>query len=416
MYINIRSFIFVGFLILSSFLLISCNTPNKKQTTVLIVSGWQDVNIGDIAHTPGLLHLVEQNMPDAKIILWKVDDSEWVVDFLKKNFPQVEIIQGRPENNPMIDSVMNIADVFIHGSAPWLVASDHVKKWMSLSDKPFGFFGVTFEDPSQEHVEILKKASFIFPRDSESIQHLKRAGIEGKHVIFGPDATFALHIRDEYNALDFMNKHQLKEKEFLCVVTRLRKSPYWWKHPDYFTQEEITKRTALNQEWKHDDNDKLITAIIHWVRTMQKPVVICPEMDYQVKIWDELIIDKLPEDVKPFIIKHDYWLPDEAISLYSRAHSIISMECHTVIMAIAAGVPVLHLRQPQDTIKGQMFYDLLLGKWVFEIEESTGEQIVEQLSEIIQDYPKALQSIQTAQSVVEQQYKICFELLKESIR
>ena len=28
----------------------------KKNPYLLVVSGWQDVNIGDIAHTPGLLH------------------------------------------------------------------------------------------------------------------------------------------------------------------------------------------------------------------------------------------------------------------------------------------------------------------------------------------------------------------------
>jgi hypothetical protein len=28
----------------------------KKNPTIILVSGWQDVNIGDIAHTPGMLH------------------------------------------------------------------------------------------------------------------------------------------------------------------------------------------------------------------------------------------------------------------------------------------------------------------------------------------------------------------------
>lgn len=30
----------------------------KKKPYLLVVSGWQDVNIGDIAHTPGLLHIL----------------------------------------------------------------------------------------------------------------------------------------------------------------------------------------------------------------------------------------------------------------------------------------------------------------------------------------------------------------------
>ncbi len=40
---------------------------SKKNPTILLVSGWQDVNIGDIAHTPGLLHVLETFLPEAKI-------------------------------------------------------------------------------------------------------------------------------------------------------------------------------------------------------------------------------------------------------------------------------------------------------------------------------------------------------------
>ena len=43
----------------------------KKNPVILLVSGWQDVNIGDIGHTPGLLHVLETFLPQAKVILWK---------------------------------------------------------------------------------------------------------------------------------------------------------------------------------------------------------------------------------------------------------------------------------------------------------------------------------------------------------
>jgi hypothetical protein len=32
---------------------------NGKKPHILLVSGWQTVNIGDIAHTPGLIHLLK---------------------------------------------------------------------------------------------------------------------------------------------------------------------------------------------------------------------------------------------------------------------------------------------------------------------------------------------------------------------
>lgn len=47
------------------------NRSVDSPKTILLVSGWQDVNIGDIAHTPGLIHVLKTFLPDYKIILWK---------------------------------------------------------------------------------------------------------------------------------------------------------------------------------------------------------------------------------------------------------------------------------------------------------------------------------------------------------
>lgn len=60
----------------------------KKNPYLLVVSGWQDVNIGDIAHTPGLLHILQMHLPDATITLWKRSKSEKVEALLKKNFSE----------------------------------------------------------------------------------------------------------------------------------------------------------------------------------------------------------------------------------------------------------------------------------------------------------------------------------------
>ena len=53
-----------------------------------------------------------------------------------------------------------------------------------------------------------------------------------------------------------------------------------------------------------------------------------------------------------------------------RAHAVISMECHSPIIAAAQRTPFFYLRQPEDTIKGQMYYDIGLSDWVFEIDDA----------------------------------------------
>ena len=66
---------------------------------ILIVSGWQDVNIGDIAHTPGLLTVLQTFLPNTKLVLWEKNVGQEVRSWLQKNFPKVEIIQGTVEKD-----------------------------------------------------------------------------------------------------------------------------------------------------------------------------------------------------------------------------------------------------------------------------------------------------------------------------
>jgi hypothetical protein len=145
--------------------------------------------------------------------------------------------------------------------------------------------------------------------------------------------------------------------------------------------------------------------MITWVRETGNSVLICPEMTYEVGIMDELLINPLPDDVKPFIVKRGYWLPDEAASIYAKAHTVLSFECHSPIIAAANGTPCFYLRQPEDTIKGQMYYDLGFNDWVFEMDQTTGKQIADRLREVWKDYGKAKLKLKVSMDQVANIYK-----------
>lgn len=134
----------------------------KKNSIILLVSGWQDVNIGDIGHTPGLLHILETFLPEAKVILWKRSNSEEVKKLLNKNFPKVNIIYGsvnagKDADNPEVLKAFKEADLMVHGSGPSLVGADNLASWVKHTTKPFGVFGTTLENPGEYHQGILKK-------------------------------------------------------------------------------------------------------------------------------------------------------------------------------------------------------------------------------------------------------------------
>ncbi|GAB3005359.1 polysaccharide pyruvyl transferase family protein [Cyclobacterium sediminis] len=379
--------------------------------TILLVSGWQDVNIGDIAHTPGLIHVLKTFLPDYKIILWKKSRGEKVKALLKKNFPDVKIIYGSVAKDGTVEekevlNAINTADIMIHGSGPSVVGQDCLEVWMKYTSKPFGIFGTTIQSISLSLKRVLNASHFIFTRETASLQVLEQHGLSGNLISFAPDATFFFNLRDEKKGLSFLEEHHLKEKEFICVIPRLRYTPYHKIKKVDWSAEKIREVETTNEKYKEVDHGKLRMAMIEWVRQTGKKVLVCPEMTYQVDIMDELLIDPLPGDVKAKVIKREYWLPDEAASIYARAHSVLSFECHSPIIAAANGTPMFYLRQPEDTIKGQMYYDLGLADWVFEIEESEGEQIASKLMEIWKDYKGAECKLAEAMDKVDTIYKV----------
>ncbi len=98
----------------------------------------------------------------------------------------------------------------------------------------------------------------------------------------------------------------------------------------------------------------------------------------------------LPEDVKAKVVRRKtFWLPDEAASVYARAAAVVSFECHSPIIAASMGTPCLYLHQPEDGIKGQMWKDVGLGDWYFEIEQASGAAIAARVLEIAGNPSKA---------------------------
>jgi len=400
-----------GYLLAGS---IACTTEatEKKNLTILLVSGWQDVNIGDIAHTPGLLHVLDIFLPEAKIILWKRSNGEEVKKLLNRNFPKVKILYGSVDaeknvSNPEIMEAFVQADIMIHGSGPGLVGGDNLASWIKHTSKPFGVFGTTLQSPSEYQVGILKKASFIFTRETLSIDHLKKAGISGNHIAFAPDATFFLNIQDKDKANIFLKENRLEDKKFICAIPRLRYTPYHLFNPNNngWSAEKIKQVEETNLKYKEIDHAKLREAMIAWVRETGNKVLVCPEMTYQVDIMDELLIDPLPADIKPFVIKRGYWLPDEACSVYVKSPTVLSFECHSSIIAAANGTPMFYLRQPEDTIKGQMYYDLGFDDWTFEIDQTSGILLANRLREVWKNYDKANAKLAVSMNKVARIYK-----------
>jgi len=371
----------------------AADAPRK----ILLRSSWQTVNIGDIAHTPGMLTLLEKHRPHDTVTLWPSGISDDVVKLLSTRFPKLKWARTADEQN----AALAACDFFLHGSGPGLVGREAAER-ARVAGKPYGFAGVTLSDDELKNQrELLAGAKFVFTRDTDSLKALQNAGIKEPKTAFGPDATFALDLRDEPAADKLLKEHQLEAGQFLCAVPRLRWTPYWEIHPE--RTKPNPQRSAVNEAFADRDHAKMREAIVAWVTEFKRKVFLVPEMTYAVSRLRPLLYDPLPEAVKPSVaVMERYWLTAEAASVYARAAAVISFEMHSPIMAVSAGTPAMLLRQPTDTRKGQMWRDVGLEQWIFEIDSSTGKQIAERLVELGKDLKASRQAAEKARTFAQE--------------
>lgn len=348
-------------------------TPGGRPRRILLRSSWQTVNIGDIAHTPGLLSILRQHLPEAEITLWPSNVDNGVEALLRAEFPKLKIAKPR---SPQLKQAFDKCDFLLHGSGASIVAEKDLVHWHNETGKPYGIYGITFPMKASSSttarsdaamtgsVEVLNKARFVFFRDSKSLALAKKLGATCPVMEFGPDAAFACDLRDSAKATAFLTTHDLKEGRFLCCIPRLRYTPYWTikKHVAF----NKTKH-ARNEQMKEHDHAPLREAIVEVVRQTDLKVLICPEDRTQMAVGKQMLYDKLPSDVlKSVVWRPNYWLTGEAVSVYIRSAGLFGNEMHSPIMSIGHGIPAIVCRFKEQTSKGFMWSDIGLEEWLFD--------------------------------------------------
>ncbi len=387
------------------------NSKSNSSPTIILRSGWQPINIGDITHSPGVIRLINTYIPEAQVVFWPFNSTDEVDAMLQHEFPDLKIVHGGSDGNGMpqdeeIRKIYEYADLFMHGSGAGVYLHSNMRAWHEIMKKPYGTYGVTVSNVNDDIRSLLQNAAFVFCRETLSVYNVKTAGINKPIVDFAPDGTFAIELLNEAKAEQFLAQKGLKEKEFICVIPRLRYTPYHKLREVGWSQERIDQVETTNEKYAETDHAKLRYVITEWVRQTGKQVLLCPEMTYQLDVIDPLLYNPLPDDVKKNVkVRETFWLPDEAASVYKRAHTVISVECHSPIIASTVGTPAFYVRQPEDTIKGQMYYDIGLDDWVFEIDEITGQDIFHQLMKVNRNYTMAKLKQSNALRIVRERHR-----------
>jgi polysaccharide pyruvyl transferase WcaK-like protein len=383
----------------------------NQRKTILLCSSWQTFNIGDIAHTPGVMTILEKQLPQVDVILWPHDVGNGVKEILQKRFPKYPIVQTPEE----VAAAFQKSDLLLHGSGPSLVGRQSIVKWVKETGKPYGIYGITFPGiyaakdvvikATPLDTELVNKAAFAFFRDSVSLKFAKDSGITCPIMEFAPDGTFAVDLHNDEAAISFLKEHQLEEGKFMCCIPRYRFTEEWLAKGKNrpFNQD----RMDYNNKMKEHDNAPLREAITQVVRQTSLKVLICPEDETHVALGKSLLLDHLPDDVKQKVVWRDrYWLTDEALSTYKRSAGLFGLEQHSPIICIGQGVPAVVGRFYEQSTKGFMWKDIGLGDWLFDMDvPGDVERLVPTVLSIAKDPKSARAKAIKARSFVEKRQK-----------
>lgn len=347
-----------------------------RPARILLRSSWQTINIGDIAHTPGLLATLERELPSVGVTLWPSSIADGVEEMLRRRFPRLVIATDRAA----IDAAFAECDLLLHGSGPSLVAEKDVARWRDTTGKPFGVYGITLpQTPSTataatapeamaRTIDLLSDARFVYFRDTPSLGLARDLGCRCPVMEFGPDSAFGTDLRDDQRAEAFLSAHGLEAGKYLCCIPRLRYTPQW-SIPEKKQRFDPVKH-ARNDAMREHDHAPLRAAISRVVRETGLKVLVCPEDRTHMALGRERIVERLPDDVRRAVVwRPDYWLTDEAVSTFTRSAGLFGNEMHSPIMCVGNDVPAIVCRFAEQTSKGLMWRDIGLGDWLFDLDD-----------------------------------------------
>lgn len=390
---------------------------------ICVAALWHTVNIGDIAHGPGLARLIERYLPGVAVSFWpRRPPTPEIRAMLARALPQVRVIEGvvseeGQPSSPEFAAALAQCNLMILGSGGY--HDSPLRHWRKVSRRPFGVFGNGFESMSSMPAEVaerLNASEFVYGRETLSADTLKRFGITAPGLTFCPDSTFGFDLRDERRADELLARSGLQRGKFLCVIPNLRYTPHWKAYGLKPTEKDL-RGEKINAECKAQDHAAVREMIIAWVRQTGLKVLACPEMTYQMELAKEQWIDPLPDDVRPNVAwQAKFWMPDEAAAVYARALAVVSLECHSPILALAAGTPAIHIQLPTDTRKAQMFRDIGVGQWLHEVAALDGPKLTAQVLEIHANPQAARAKVKAAMDRVHAIYKDVFTRVAEALR
>lgn len=388
--------------------------PRQRRAarTILLYSGWQTVNIGDVGHSPGTLRYLEEADPDAELTLWLSQANPAVVRMLRQRFPRVSLVRGTLDaegraSTPSLQQAFARADLLIcnsgmHFNRFWDGPVDLLRACVHQR-KRFGLYGQSFDGFATEDRpamrRLLSEAAFIGTRDVDSLYYLRRMGVHRPRMAFVPDGCFGIDVQDHAAADRFLGRCELEPGRYMTLTIRTHSPKLGGGSSALNPARPTEAQRRENQAWARS----LRRVIVYWIRRTGLPVLLAPEVDKEIPAAKDFLLDRLPPAMRPWVHHRDtFWNVDEAASVYARARLVLSMEPHSCIIALANGTPAIHWYSQCHGVKAGMFRDIGLPEWLFDIDRDPVGAIAGEADWIHRHQPEARRRVAYAMQGVHQ--------------
>lgn len=241
--------------------------------------------------------------------------------------------------------------------------------------------------------KLLGDAKFFYCRDSDSLNYMKQRNLLNSNSGFRPDSTFFFKGFDEDWAEDFMKNNAFTTKEFICVIIRYSADKSIYHDPT---------GGSVSDKRRKEQMRKLGEFITKWIEATGLKVLICPETRDAIAPAFEHLYSPLPEKTKKnCVCMKEFWTSEQAYSVYKRSRIVISMEMHSIIMALNVGTPVIHNPFAEAGRKKWMMKDLGVGDWLLDIDETDENALLETALSIHEKYEFSEERIREMMRMVE---------------
>jgi len=227
---------------------------------------------------------------------------------------------------------------------------------------------------------LFRDARFVYCRDPDSLEYLRQQNLLCSRSGYRPDTTFFFNGADEAWAEAFLQKHGLQPGRFITVTIRSANQ----KGPLAGTMT-LAREEAIMARMRW--------FITQWVERTGQKVVLAPEVSSEVAAAHANVFLKLSPGVQAKCVElESFWTTEQAYSLYRRAQIVVSMEMHSVIMALSLGTPVLMPQFSENGRKVWMLDELGLRDWIADIDDPASPEAVLAAALTIHADPQAAQN------------------------